>query len=208
MAQLDLFWDRMAARYAAQPVADPASYQTKLDATRKLLRPDMEIFEFGCGTGSTALAHAPFVKHIRAVDFSAEMVGIARHKAEEAGVTNVTFDQADITTMPMEAGHYDLVMAHSILHLLKTPQAAIDASFALLKPGGYFVSSTACLATGFLRALGFIAPIGRAAGLLPMLTMFSPDELETMQRKAGFRIEHRWQPAPNRAVFMIARKPA
>ena len=65
MYQPSKFWDRHAERYAKSPVADEASYQKKLQVTREYLRPDMEILEFGCGTGSTAITHAPYVKHIR-----------------------------------------------------------------------------------------------------------------------------------------------
>src|SRR5215217_1657238 len=61
----DRFWDNLAERYARQPIADEAAYQTKLDITRSYLHPDMAVLEFGCGTGSTALQHAPHVRHIR-----------------------------------------------------------------------------------------------------------------------------------------------
>ena len=90
------FWDRSAARYARRPIADEAAYQVKLEKTRAYLRPAMAILEFGCGTGSTALSHAPCVRHIRAIDISPKMVGIARDKAEAAGVGNVTFEPAAI----------------------------------------------------------------------------------------------------------------
>lgn len=207
MARPDAFWDRLAKRYAAQPVADEAAYQTKLAETRKLFRPDMDILEFGCGTGSTAITHAPLVNHILATDFSARMVEIARAKAEKAGVTNVTFEQADITTMPIEPNRYDMVMGHSILHLLSNPQAAVDASFARLKPGGYFVTSTACLGGGAGLILALVAPLGRLFGLLPTIKAFSADQLKAMHRKSGFDIVHFWQPKKGAAVFIIAQKP-
>jgi cyclopropane fatty-acyl-phospholipid synthase-like methyltransferase len=37
---------------------------------------DMEVLEFGCGTGSTAIVHAPHVKELRAIDISEKMIGI------------------------------------------------------------------------------------------------------------------------------------
>ena len=49
------FWDRIAARYARKPVADEAAYRRKLAVTRDYLAPDMDVLEFGCGTGSTAI---------------------------------------------------------------------------------------------------------------------------------------------------------
>ena len=72
MTQASKFWDKMAERYAKSPVADEESYQKKLQVTRDYFRPDMEVLEFGCGTGSTAIVHAPYVKHIQAIDVSSE----------------------------------------------------------------------------------------------------------------------------------------
>jgi len=55
------FWDKVAERYSRQPVADEAAYQEKLQVTREYFQPYMEVLEFGCGTGSTAIEHAPYV---------------------------------------------------------------------------------------------------------------------------------------------------
>ena len=53
MAQGALMFNLMARRYARQPIADQASYEKKLEITRRYLSPESEVFEFGCGTGST-----------------------------------------------------------------------------------------------------------------------------------------------------------
>ena len=42
------FWDRVAPDYSKQPIADTESYARKLAATQALMRPDMEVLEFGC----------------------------------------------------------------------------------------------------------------------------------------------------------------
>ena len=68
------FWNRIARRYARQPVADQAAYEHKLAVTQGYLRPEMELVEIGCGTGSTALVHAPRVRHITAFDGSSAMI--------------------------------------------------------------------------------------------------------------------------------------
>ena len=61
------FWDRIAKRYAKRPVADDAAYQKKLEITQSYFQPHMEVLEIGCGTGSTAITHAPNVKRIAAI---------------------------------------------------------------------------------------------------------------------------------------------
>jgi ubiquinone/menaquinone biosynthesis C-methylase UbiE len=200
------FWDFIAKRYARQPVADEAAYQRKLEVTRQSLKPDMQLLEFGCGTGSTALVHAPLVRHIRAIDISAKMLAIARSKAEAGQVENVTFEQAAIDTFTAPDGHFDAVLGLSILHLLADKEAVIAKVHGMLKPGGVFVTSTVCLGDtmAFFR---FIAPVGHFLGLLPLLKVFTVQDLVDSLSGAGFVIDHQWQPSKGKAVFIVARKP-
>ncbi|MDH3596571.1 MAG: class I SAM-dependent methyltransferase [Rhodospirillales bacterium] len=199
------FWDRIAARYARRPVADEAAYQRKLEITREYLRPDMEVMEFGCGTGSTAIVHAPYVKHIRAVDISSRMLDIARRKAEAAGIDNITFEQSSIDDLEVPARSLDVVLGLSILHLLEHKDAVIAKVHDMLKPDGVFVSSTACLGDS-QNWLRFVAPIGRRLGLIPFVSFFTKEDLRQSLGRAGFEIEHSWQPAKGKAVFMVAKK--
>ena len=85
------FWDKIARKYSKRVIPDQESYEFKLLKTRDYLTPAMNVMEIGCGTGSTALAHAPFVKRIVATDISSKMIDIARQKATEQGIENVEF---------------------------------------------------------------------------------------------------------------------
>ena len=207
MAEASGFWNKLANRYAASPIADEAAYETKLEVTRKLLRPDMRLLEFGCGTGGTAIRHAPHVAHIRAIDFSENMLEFARTRAREAGVENVTFELGDITTLPIRDERYDMVLGLSILHLLEDVDAVIAKVREMLVPGGYFVTSTACM-NDLMPWLKYVAPLGKAIGKLPHLTFMGADELVGKFETAGFTIVHRWQPSKKAALFLIAQKPA
>ena len=205
MIEPSRFWDRVAEGYAKKPVADEAAYQRKLQVTRGYFRPDMEVLEFGCGTGSTAIAHAPYVKHIRAIDFSAKMIEIAKRKAEAGGVGNVTFEQSTLDSLPMPERGYDAVMGHSILHLLESKEDAIARVHRLLKPGGVFVSSTVCIGD-FMRWLRFVAPIGRFFGLMPLVRVFTEEDLVEALTAGGFAIDHRWAPKKGKGLFIVAKK--
>lgn len=206
MAQSTRFWDRIAARYARRPVPDEAVYRKKLEITRSYFRPDMEVLEFGCGTGSTANAHAAHARHIRATDISGKMIAIAREKAESANVPNVTFEQADIDTLDVPDTSCDVVMGHSILHLVEDRDAVIAKVHAMLKPGGVFVTSTACIGDSMLRYLKPVAALGHLLGFLPLLRAFTTGELVDSLTHAGFEIDHQWQPGKNAAVFIVAKK--
>ncbi len=52
------FWNLIAKFYSKQAIADEAAHQKKLKVTQEYFKPDMELMEFGCGTGSTAIIHA------------------------------------------------------------------------------------------------------------------------------------------------------
>jgi 2-polyprenyl-3-methyl-5-hydroxy-6-metoxy-1,4-benzoquinol methylase len=205
MAQPSRFWDRHAKGYAKRPVADEAAYQRKLKMTQDYLTPDMEVLEMGCGTGTTALIHAPFVKHITGIDISRNMIEIARAKAEAGNVKNVSFQKSSVDGLETSDASYDVVMGHSILHLMENKEAVIARVHRMLKPGGVFVSSTACLG-GRLPMLRAILPLGRFLGLLPLVKFFTVNELEGDLTDAGFRIDHQWQPDKSKAVFIVATK--
>jgi len=201
------FWDKIAERYAKQPVADEASYQKKLEYTQKLFRPDMEVLELGCGTGSTAITHAPFVRHIRAVDISPEMLRIAKSKADEKGITNIDFECAPIEGFKAPDASVDMVMMHSILHLLEDKEVAIAKVFNMLRPGGWFVSSTSCMS----GAMWFLKPVVAIMcffGKAPkVVQFFSTSQLLDAIRAAGFEIDYQWQPSKTKAMFIVAKKP-
>ena len=205
-ARSDKFWDKIADRYAKRPVADEATYQKKLEVTREYFRPDMEVLEFGCGTGSTAIAHAPYVKHIRATDLSARMIEIARRKAAGDGVQNVTLEQSTIEDISVAERSMDAVLGLSILHLLEDKEAAIAKVYRMLKPGGVFVSSTVCLGD-MMWFLKFVAPIGRFFGVMPLVKVFTVKELKESLTAAGFDIDYEWQPGKGKAVFIVAKRP-
>lgn len=206
MEQAARFWNRVADRYARHPIADEAAYQKKLQVTREYFRPEMEVLEIGCGTGSTAILHAPYVKHIRAVDFSSKMLEIAQRKADAGNVRNISFIHCPIDAFSAPDRTFDAVLGLNILHLLENKEAVISRVYAMLKPGGVFVSSTACVGD-MARILTFIAPIGKFLGLLPLLKVFTAAELKESLTQAGFEIAYEWQPGKNKAVFIVAKKP-
>jgi len=204
MAYPSRFWDRIAAKYARSPIKDEASYQRKLEWTREYLTPESIVYEFGCGTGSTAIAQAPFAGHI---DISANMLDIARDKATSVGVTNVTFEQAGLEDANAASAHYDMVMAHSLLHLLEDKEAGLAEIHRMLKPGGIFVSSTACIAD-FMPLLRLVSVPARWLGLIPLVSIFSSDHLRQSIKAAGFTIVQDWQPKKSASLFIIATKDA
>ena len=119
------FWDNTAEKYSKQPIFNQKAYEIKLDLTREYFTPESKVLEFGCGTGSTAILHAPFVKEIDAIDVSPEMIRIAREKLEPEGIKNVRFEVADMDGFHVQPSSYDAALGLNILHLLDDRMAAM-----------------------------------------------------------------------------------
>lgn len=204
-ARTEKFWNRTADGYAKKPVPDEAIYRRKLEMTRDHLDRDSRVLEFGCGTGTTAIHHAPHVRHIDAIDISARMLEIGREKAAAAGIGNIAFHRNTIAGFGADAESYDVVLGMSILHLLPDWRETIGRVHDLLKPGGTFISSTMCLNDGF-GFLKYLVPIGQAIGKLPEIAFFSRKEYLKGVRTVGFTIESDWQPKKRGPLFLIARR--
>lgn len=201
------FWDKKAAGYAKSSISDEQAYQRKLSETQALFSPEMRVLEFGCGTGATAVQHAPHVQHIDATDISENMLDIARTRAREANVENISFTCAALTELNAGAASYDAVLGLNIIHLLENRKATLAEAARVLKPGGLFVSSTACLGDSPLRFIKYFAPLGKLLGLMPDVYIFREAELTAEIEKHGFTIETQWHHGfKNISVFIIARK--
>jgi len=206
MSEAAAFWDKNAARYAKSPVKDMAAYEATLERVAAHLTPETEVLEIGCGAGTTALKLAGAAKYVTATDISERMIAIAQGKVASEGVQNVDFLKASLDDHPFAEGQFGAAMAFNLLHLLKDVPGALARIHALLKPGGLFISKTACLSErGFVFPL--IVPVMRVFGLAPHVTFMKTAELDGMISAAGFEIiETGYYPEKARARFVVARK--
>ena len=204
------YWDRAASRYALERVGDQLRARDKSAAKQDLqvaqdyLRPDMEVLEFGCGAGATAVAFAPFVKHILAIDISKPMLEVAREVAKSAGIDTVTFDQAAIEDFGASDQRFDAVIGLRVLNHLADPDAVIAKVRRLLKPGGIFVCGTTFM-PGNPKWFAFMTGIAAALGMLPRTTHLTAQALEDSLTASGFTIENRWMPDRGNAVTLVAK---
>lgn len=203
------FWDRVARKYAADPIKDMAGYERTVERTRQLLPPSATVLEIGCGTGTTALRLAPSVTRIAATDVSSEMIAIAREKAAAEACRNVEFYVAPANQAPGADCTYDAVLAFNVLHLLDNRPMTLARVHALLKPGGLFISKTPCLSE-MNPLIRLAVPVARLFGKAPTVSFFSASALEADIVNAGFTIVEQGRHGSGRKdarIFIVARKP-
>ena len=75
---------------------------------------------------------------ITCLDYSPDMMGQAREKAEKLGLKNVTFSQGDVGALPYEDGTFDVVLSLNGFHAFPDKEAAYRETLRVLKPGGTF----------------------------------------------------------------------
>ncbi len=207
MKQNANFWNRIAEKYSKSPISNLTVYEKKINITRGYLNPSMKVLEIGCGTGGTAIIHAPYVKHIRATDFSQNMIRIAQGKAKNQNINNVNFECIDVDQIDLPEKTIDVVLCMSLLHLLENKEKIIAKIYKLLKSGGIFVSSTACIQDS-IKFFKWIAPLGKFLRLMPLVKCFTAQELKESIESSGFDIDYYWQPDADKVKtpFIIAKK--
>lgn len=210
-ARKSRFWDRIAAKYAADPIADMAGYEATLRRVQGLLSTDMDVLEIGCGTGTTALRLAPFTRRLRATDVSAGMIAIARAKLAAGPVPALSFDIADADEAVAGPGEYDAVLAFNVLHLVTDLDRALDRAIQALRPGGLLISKTACIAelSPLIRHLAL--PLMQLVGQAPHVLRFDAAALQAAIARRGMDIvsvERHGTRGKDFRVFIVARKPA
>jgi SAM-dependent methyltransferase len=108
-----------------------------LPALLGLLGDDMVVGDLGCGTGQVALAVAPLVARVIAVDASAAMLRAARKRL--AGHDNVELRPGTLEALPIEDADLDAATMFLVLHHVDDPARAVADVARVLKPGGRLV---------------------------------------------------------------------
>lgn len=95
------------------------------------------VFDAGCGSGHRLLALAKTYPKARftGVDLSASSLGVAARMAQQHGVTNVTFRQANLLELDLP-DRYDLVVTTGVVHHLSDPALGLRNIYRCLSAEG------------------------------------------------------------------------
>ncbi len=208
MANPEKFWDFLAKNFD-QGEGFPAERED-IKITKKYLQPGDVVLDYACGTGTLSIEIADQVKEIYAVDISSKMLAAAERKATERRIENIRFDHTIIFDERYAKESFDAVMAFNILHLLEDAQQAVHRINEILKPGGYFISSTPSLLekktfVNHLLSPLFIVP--SKLGIIPYVRLFKISELEDLFAHGNFQMVETKKFADGITdYFVVARK--
>ena len=179
------FWDLISTRYAASPISDRTAYETKIERIKSYLTPEDVVLDIGCGTGTQCGDVAGYVKQVTGIDISSKLLAIAEQRKAARKLDNIEFIKTSLYDERLKTECFDMVMAFYVLHFFADLDAVVKRVHALLKPGGLFISETACLgvknktAGKLLRFLGHL-------GFLPKINLLTTRQLQQVMEQAGF----------------------
>jgi SAM-dependent methyltransferase len=100
----------------------------------------IDVLDAGCGSGRALIAMAARFPRSRftGYDLGADAIASARHAAKAAGLSNLHFEQRDLTGFDAVA-EYDLVTSFDAVHDQKDPQGLLKSLYRALRPGGVYL---------------------------------------------------------------------
>lgn len=107
-------------------------------------QPGQRILDVGCGSGALALGIAPSVEpggEVVGLDLSRQMLGVARARATERQLTNVTFHHGDAQTHDLGMRRFDSIVSRFGVMFFSDPAAAFANLAGALRPSGRLVFS-------------------------------------------------------------------
>lgn len=139
------YWERHARNYDSSlrwVLGRPLPRMLKLSS--EAVRGMGKVLEVAAGTGIVTSAIAQTCDSVVATDYAAAMVKALEQRVKDAGLKNVTCEQADIYALSYQPGEFDAVVAANVLHLVPNLPAALKALRNVIKPGGSLVAPTFC----------------------------------------------------------------
>lgn len=112
------------------------------------LHRELQVLEYGCGTGLCGLQLAPGVGQLTAVDTSAGMLEELSKKSRDLGLCNVTPTLISPDSWPLPAAAYDLVFSSMVLHHIEATRTLLQNFQKALKPGGFLALADLQLENG------------------------------------------------------------
>ncbi|MFC2038438.1 class I SAM-dependent methyltransferase [Chloroflexota bacterium] len=188
MSKSERFWNRQAGSFTDHEEKVRLDDNWDYKSILRYLGANDTVLDYGCATGIISNAIACKAGEVHGIDISSTMIEMAATKARERNIKNVHFAHATIFDNKYQEESFDMVIAFRVLHMLEDSPAVVRRINQLLKPGGIFISVTACMSS-YKPFLGFVVSLLGKTGMIPEhINFFKLPELQALMTGQDFQI--------------------
>jgi ubiquinone/menaquinone biosynthesis C-methylase UbiE len=101
------------------------------------LTPEINLLDFGCGTGLLSMELHPHVRSITGMDSSRGMLDVFAAKAAQRSISNISTLYFNADEGHVLSGSYDLIVCSMALHHMPDIQSVLNQFYASTAAGGY-----------------------------------------------------------------------
>ena len=102
-------------------------------------KPDDTILDVACGGGIIVCAFAAHVRHATGIDMTPAMLDQSRRLAARKALTNTSWKQGDVTTLPFADASFSIVVTRFSFHHFLDPLTVMKEMVRVCAPGGRVV---------------------------------------------------------------------
>ncbi|MHB1501526.1 MAG: class I SAM-dependent methyltransferase [Candidatus Dormibacteria bacterium] len=150
------------------------------------LKPNHRVLDVATGAGHVAMAAAPLVREVVALDLTEEMLEQARSLAASREARNVSFVLANAEELPFPSESFDRVVVRSAPHHFHHLLPAVAEAYRVLVPGGAFAVSD-CSPPPVVRDWLEAVEVGRDQSHVRSRAL---EEWRGLLLAMGFTVEH------------------
>ena len=131
-------FDREAAAWDEHPARVQLANDVAAAIMRQVtLRADIDVLDFGCGTGLLTLRLAPLVRSVTGVDSSRGMLNVLAAKIAKQNLTNVRTLLLDLDAGDDLTDEYHLIVSSMTLHHIREVGPLLERFYKAIAPGGH-----------------------------------------------------------------------
>lgn len=129
---------KQAQQFAQSPTARNEDILERILRLARPLGRDRSL-DVACGPGLLACALAEQVQHATGIDLTPAMLEQARRSQLERGLSNLSWDQGDVTDMPYDDSSFDIVTCRFAFHHFPEPLLVLREMRRVCREGGRVV---------------------------------------------------------------------
>ncbi len=146
-------FDQSAANWDAKPQRAELA-EAVGEAIMQRVRPtrEMDVLDYGCGTGPIGVFLLPHVRSVVGADNSSAMLQVLDDKIRANGLRHIRTKKLDLERDPVPESRYHLIVSSMVTHHVADVGSLLAAFLRMLHPGGFLAIADLDVESGLFHS--------------------------------------------------------